>query len=169
MNRRDVSTERVFLQYERSKDVSGLMAGLGALVGKVDRTTPGMPPPGRHPSDDDSDDEEDEEDDDDEEDEDAQLGEEDSGLVNDRLMSMVAGMRLSNLETAALRLAIARDDVNIRDALAQYKKDLDAARLAATLRQISRQTIQETLASKCPVLSLSCYCKRPQISSRLKL
>jgi hypothetical protein len=55
-------------------------------------------------------------------------------------------MNLSHLETAALRLAIARDDPGIRSALEAFRLDRNEAILMDTLRQVARRTISETLS-----------------------
>jgi ABC-type Zn2+ transport system substrate-binding protein/surface adhesin len=54
-------------------------------------------------------------------------------------------MSLSHLETAALRLAIARDDPTIRFALETFRLNRDEVILMDTLRDVARQTINETL------------------------
>lgn len=60
-------------------------------------------------------------------------------------MAIIQGMELSHLETAALRLAIARDDQIIRRSLEVFRVDLDEKKLADTLRVVSRHTIAQTL------------------------
>lgn len=55
-------------------------------------------------------------------------------------------MNLSHLETAALRLAIARDDPGIRSTLEAFRLDRNEAILMDTLRQVARRTISETLS-----------------------
>lgn len=54
-------------------------------------------------------------------------------------------MNLSHLETAALRLAIARDDPTIRHALETFRVNRNENILMDTLRNVARQTINETL------------------------
>lgn len=54
-------------------------------------------------------------------------------------------MNLSHLETAALRLAIARDDPAIRQALDEFRNDLSESNLMDTLREVAKKTIDETL------------------------
>jgi hypothetical protein len=54
-------------------------------------------------------------------------------------------MSLSHLETAALRLAIARDDPTIRFALETFRLNRNEEILMDTLRDVARQTINETL------------------------
>ena len=49
---------------------------------------------------------------------------------------------------AALRLAIARNDTSIRNALETFRDDSSESNLSATLRRISRQTIDDTLEEK---------------------
>lgn len=54
-------------------------------------------------------------------------------------------MNLSHLETAALRLAIARDDAGIRESLEVFRVDRNESNLMDTLRNIAKKTIEETL------------------------
>ena len=65
--------------------------------------------------------------------------------MEQKFLDIVQKMDLSHLETAALRLAIARDDSSVRLAIDNYRADLDDAQLMETLRLISRITIQETM------------------------
>ena len=55
-------------------------------------------------------------------------------------------MNLSHLETAALRLAIARDDPTIRQALETFRVNRSEVILMDTLRNVARNTINETLS-----------------------
>ena len=54
-------------------------------------------------------------------------------------------MNLNQLETSALRLAIARGDVSIKLALESFKRNLDESKLIENLRMAALKTIQETL------------------------
>eukprot|EP01036_Dinobryon_divergens_P009492 gene9492-12687_t len=54
-------------------------------------------------------------------------------------------MNLSHLETAALRLAIARDDSSIRGALEVFRESTNEDELIETLRTIARRTIEDTM------------------------
>lgn len=54
-------------------------------------------------------------------------------------------MKLNHLETAALRLAIARDDQSIRTCLEDFRKDRSESRLMQGLHTIARETISNTL------------------------
>ena len=54
-------------------------------------------------------------------------------------------MKLNHLETAALRLAIARDDDNIKSCLHQFRKDRSEEKLKDGLHAIARETIDTTL------------------------
>jgi hypothetical protein len=54
-------------------------------------------------------------------------------------------MNLSHLETAALRLSIARDDPSIRQSLEVFRKDRSEENLMQTLRAVAQRTIQDTL------------------------
>ena len=70
---------------------------------------------------------------------------EDQSSIESRFMTIIQGMNLSHLETAALRLAIARDDSTIRRALDVFRVDLNEQNLINTLRIVSRQTIAQTM------------------------
>jgi hypothetical protein len=52
-------------------------------------------------------------------------------------------MQLSEIETAALRLAIARDDEDIRAALEVFRLENDAEDLMDTLRRIAQRVMRE--------------------------
>lgn len=54
-------------------------------------------------------------------------------------------MKLNHLETAALRLAIARDDKNIRLCLESFRQDRSESKLMDGLHKIARSTIDTTL------------------------
>jgi hypothetical protein len=60
-------------------------------------------------------------------------------------LGVVQNMKLNHLETAALRLAIARDDKSIRACLEDFRKNRSEARLMEGLHTIARSTIDTTL------------------------
>jgi hypothetical protein len=62
-----------------------------------------------------------------------------------KFLNIIQGMSLSHLETAALRLAIARDDPTIRSALETFRTNRSEGILMETLREVARQTINATL------------------------
>jgi len=62
-----------------------------------------------------------------------------------RFLAIVRGMNLTHLETAALRLSIARNDTSIRAALELFRQELDEDELVDTLRRIARKTIEDTM------------------------
>jgi ABC-type Na+ efflux pump permease subunit len=68
--------------------------------------------------------------------------------VERRFASIVENMNLTHLETAALRLAIARDDSSIRHALEAFRDNLDEDALSNVLRRISKHTIENTLEER---------------------
>ena len=74
-----------------------------------------------------SSDEEEEEDEDEDEDEEEEEEEEETAAltVEARFLNIVQSMKLTHLETAALRLAIARSDTHIRSALEVFKATLN--------------------------------------------
>ena len=65
-----------------------------------------------------------------------------------RFLSILQNMRLNQLETSALRLAIARSDPLIKSSLEQFKGDLDEPRLSDNLRLVALKTIQSTLVDQ---------------------
>ena len=65
--------------------------------------------------------------------------------VESSFLRVVQGMQLSALETAALRLAIARSDDSIKAALDTFRQQRDEIALQGILRGIARQTIEDTL------------------------
>lgn len=55
-------------------------------------------------------------------------------------------MQLTNLETAGLRLAIAKDDNAVRQSIETFRSDNDQDNLMDNLRSIARATIAETMS-----------------------
>lgn len=72
----------------------------------------------------------------------------DGGLIEDKFMQIIQNMRLSDLETAALRLAIAENDPSIRVAIDQFRSDLDEDNLMNAMKDAARGVIQRTLTSR---------------------
>ena len=139
INRGDLSILRVFKAYEDDKDVYKLIGALKGVEDKVEEE-----------EDDEEEEEEEveEEEEDDADDDDERFDESDRSNVEARFASIVNGMSLSNLETAALRLAIARDDSAIRMSLDMFRRDLNEQRLTNALHQIARDTIASTLEER---------------------
>ena len=69
----------------------------------------------------------------------------DQASIEKKFLTIVQTMSLSSVETAALRLAIARGDAHIRDALEIFKLEQDEDRLVETLRTIAKATISATM------------------------
>ncbi len=65
--------------------------------------------------------------------------------VESIFLNIVQNMKLNHLETAALRLAIARDDVGIRTSLEDFRRTRSEAQLMESLHAIAQRTIQSTL------------------------
>lgn len=63
-------------------------------------------------------------------------------------MQIIQNMRLSDLETAALRLAIAENDPSIRSAIDRFRTDLDELNLMNAMKDAARGVIQRTLTSR---------------------
>jgi hypothetical protein len=148
IEKEDSSISAIFYDYEQDKDVFKLMqtlqnAGIASHLG-----------------DDVMDDEADagvvEDEDDDEEEEDyeaakapakvsARMDEEDRETIERRFLTIVQTMELSKLETAALRLAISRNDPSVSGCLERFKTTRNEDELIADLRRISRSTIDRVL------------------------
>lgn len=60
-----------------------------------------------------------------------------------QFLDIVEDMNLSEIETAALRLAIARDDDDIRAALEVFRLENDTEDLMDTLRRIAARVVRE--------------------------
>lgn len=65
--------------------------------------------------------------------------------VEGAFLRVVQSMQLSSLETAALRLSIARSDDVIKEALEAFRASRDEEQLKDSLRAIARKTIEDTL------------------------
>ena len=126
----DRGVARVFVQYERSKDVYLLIESLkSCVVGDGEEG------------------EEDGDEDQDDEGNDSEEEEEGEGEpIETRFLNIIQNMNLSHLETAALRLAIARDDPAIREALEGFRSARDTEALKRSLREVAQKTISETLS-----------------------
>ena len=123
----DPQVQKIFMEYERNKDVYHLIENLRSFsVGGSDSSG------------------EDDQDSDEEQDDDAEDSDE-SRAIESRFLNIIQGMNLSHLETAALRLAIARDDFAIRSALEMFRVSRDEAELIETLRNVAKSTIDTTL------------------------
>jgi hypothetical protein len=85
-----------------------------------------------------SDDDENYEDDDDDKEE----GNEDEANLGRVFMNVVREMELSEAESMALRLCIARDDPHVRAALEVFKLERDEDDLRDTLKRLSRRTVE---------------------------
>lgn len=124
----DQEVSRVFRLYESNKDVYHLIENLKRCADNS--------------SGDDDEDEEDNEDEDNEE----ELEEDEREAIETRFLNIIQNMNLSHLETAALRLAIARDDPSIRAALEGFRASRNTESLKAALRDVAKSTISETLS-----------------------
>jgi len=100
------TVKRIFLAYEADKDVYQLIDSLKALR---------LDPDDNSDDDEDDDNENDNGDDNDEGEEEEFDAEDDGSSVETRFLQIVQRMQLSHLETAALRLAIARSDASVRE------------------------------------------------------
>lgn len=65
--------------------------------------------------------------------------------MENKFISVVQSLQLTDIETAALRLAIARDDANVRRAIDAYRLTQSEAMLKQDLVAVARETIRLTL------------------------
>lgn len=68
--------------------------------------------------------------------------------IEQKFLQIVQTMSLSSVETAALRLAIARGDSEIRSALEDFKNTQNEEVLVDTLRKIARGVIVQTMSDQ---------------------
>merc|ERR1712196_656164 len=66
---------------------------------------------------------------------------EDKETIEARFLTIVQSMELSNLETAALRFAIARESESVRNCLETYKLTRNDDMLKKSLKSIAESTI----------------------------
>lgn len=93
---------------------------------------------------DEEDEEEDDYEDDDDDDNDEGLDEDDRETIEQRFLDIIQTMRLDQIETSALRLAIARNDDSIRQALDKYRQTQHDETLIKDLRLIANTIIDQT-------------------------
>jgi len=137
VSKKDPAVINVFRIYEHNKDVMQMMQGLRD-AGMVHSLSPTM--------EDDNDDYDDDSDSDEVDITETPLNEDDRETIEARFLSIVQSMELSNLETAALRLAISRDNPNVRSCLESFRLTRNEDALMAELKSIARSTIDSTLA-----------------------
>ena len=125
---KDQEVGRVFRLYETNKDVYHLIENLKRCADNSSGA--------------DDDDEENNDDEDNEE----ELEEDEREAIETRFLNIIQNVNLSHLETAALRLAIARDDPSIRAALEGFRASRNTESLKAALRDVAKSTISETLS-----------------------
>lgn len=142
----DVGVRRVFLIYEQNKDVYRLIENLKQCV--MENSPDDDEEDDNEEDDNEEDDNEDEEEEDeDEEDTEGQgLDDDEREAIETRFLNIIQNMNLSHLETAALRLAIARDDPSIRAALENFRSSRNTEALKRALRDVAKNTIAETLS-----------------------
>ena len=122
IDQEDPEISEIFTDYEHHEDVKQLMMDLMNL-----------------------DTEEGEEEEVEEVEEELDEDEEGQNVIETRFMTVVKDMNLSELDTAALRLAISRNDVGIRDALESFRIKQDKTRLIEKLRSVAKKTLDSTL------------------------
>jgi hypothetical protein len=62
------------------------------------------------------------------------MDEDDGATIESKFLQIVQRMHLTHLETAALRLAIARDDAAVKQAIESFRSTLNENVLMSTLR-----------------------------------
>ena len=62
------------------------------------------------------------------------MDEDDGATIESKFLQIVQRMQLTHLETAALRLAIARDDASVKLAIEAFRSSLNETTLMADLR-----------------------------------
>jgi hypothetical protein len=62
------------------------------------------------------------------------MDEDDGATIESKFLQIVQRMHLTHLETAALRLAIARDDASVKQAIESFRSTLNENVLMSTLR-----------------------------------
>ena len=125
-----------FLAYQDGKDIYRLIQALKAVLPAAADTL--------EYTDSNEDDDNDEDNDDD-----VRVGPVDSSgrvTVETAFLDIVQKMTLSHVETAALRLAIARDEPALKASLHAFREDLDEPALKEALVKISRETISQTIS-----------------------
>jgi hypothetical protein len=129
------------------RDVSALVVGLKDLASGLRPDPDAAKSAPRQTKEDEDEDEEDSEDED-EEDSDDDEAALDETRIEQKFLQIVRDIKLTHLETAALRLAIARGDPAIKSALEQFRNELNEAALTRALRDIARATMVATLEGK---------------------
>ena len=77
-----------------------------------------------------------------------EFDDDDGSSVETKFLQIVQRMQLSHLETAALRLAIARNDASVREAIEAFRLDRNESSLMVALRSIAQETIRNTLSEQ---------------------
>jgi hypothetical protein len=124
----DEEVRRVFRVYEQNKDVYHLIENLKRCASEE------------------SPDDEEEEEEEEEESGGEGLDDDEREAIETRFLNIIQNMNLSHLETAALRLSIARDDPAIRAALENFRSSRNTESLKKALRDVAKSTIAETLS-----------------------
>lgn len=141
---------RVFLNYEENKDVYALIDSLKAMDIKGLANSPSSSSSEAQEVEEADEDEEEDgaEDDGDDDDYEQDFDEDDGAGVEEKFMEIIQGMKLSDLETAALRLAIAENDPAIRNAIDRFRADVNETALMNAMRDAARSVIQRTLSTR---------------------
>jgi hypothetical protein len=129
----DEALRRVFRVYEQNKDVYHLIENLKRRAFE------------ESPDDDEEVDVEEEEDDVEESGGEGLDDDDEREAIETRFLNIIQTMNLSHLETAALRLSIARDDPAIRAALETFRSYRNTESLKNALRDVAKSTIAENL------------------------
>jgi len=143
LDKKDPNIVKIFDDYEENKQVLALVKALqgASLMSDGVDTRPTLDATVMDDEDTEIADEYDEEDEDDRDGVDS----DDRETIEAKFMSVVQNMQISPLETAALRLAISRNDPAVRNALELFRASRNEKLLIASLREITRKTIKNTL------------------------
>jgi hypothetical protein len=132
---------KVFRSYEIDKDVYRLIDALKI----VENYTKESSVTEEADNGDDDDDDDNDDDDDDDNGYNDKFDKDDVVSIESKFLQIIQDMDLSHLETAALRLAIARNDDSIRNAIEQFRSDMNENRLKTTLKEVALSVIKDTL------------------------
>ena len=139
---RDSKISTIFFNYVSNRDVPALVMSLKQLSDTAPSASP-APVPADSSSESEESEEEEEEDSDDD-----AAGSTNEAEIEQKFLQIVRDIKLTHLETAALRLAIARGDPAIKTSLEKFRLDLNETNLTVSLRNIARATMVATLEGK---------------------
>ena len=146
VDQQSFAIRKLFVEYERRRNVTELIQGLMEALPMAEATpaVSSAPTSVAQPITDSDSESEDSEDSEDE----TQESLASDGSIEQKFLAIIKEMQLSHLETAALRLAIARNDTAIRAALETFRVNVNEQQLIHSLREVARATMVATLEGK---------------------